>query len=197
MIVEPVQKVEPICESKVEKTFDIPGSILYRVEATCPDGTTKVFDKTRAYTESVELSSDGKIKVRIGAKQDRHRATAPYPYHYLCDDRLLCVVKINKMETLSNEDEGYRTFALNYNLFCIDWDACLVMHGSGGMKQIYVTSRAEWDRGVLESYNREVQMFLKVDEERGVPLGIAYSMMSDGVKKWIDVARAEMVRKFR
>ena len=120
MIVEPVKKVEPICESPLEKTFDVPGSVLYRVEATCPDGTVKVFDTVRAYTKSLELGSDGRIKVKIGSKVDKNRVTIPYPYHYLHSDKVLCVVKINKMNTLSDVDNGYRTFALNYNLFCLE-----------------------------------------------------------------------------
>jgi len=196
VIVDPVEIAEPVCESKVEKTFDVPGSVLYRVEAKCPDGMVQVFDRVRAYTKAVEVASDGKIKVSIGAKVPRNNVMVPYPYHYLCDDKVLCVVKINKMNTLSSEEEGYRTFALNYNLFCIDWDACLVMHNSP-TRQVYVTSRAEWERGTLESYNREVQMFLKVAEERGVPVEIAFSMMSDGIRKWMGEARAEMVRKDR
>jgi len=191
VITEPVEPAKPVCESKLERTFDIPGSVLYRVEAKCPDGMVKVFDGVRAYTESVEIGSVGKIKVKIGSKVSKNKVTVPYPYHYIHNDKVLCSVKINKMNTLSSADDGYRTFALNYNLFCMEWDACLIMHS----RQVYVTSRAEWDRGVVESYNREVQMFLKVDEERGIPVGIASSMMDKGIGRWLGEALAEMVRK--
>lgn len=192
MITKPVKQIEPVCESKLERTFDIPGSVLYRVEARCPDGTVKVFDTVRAYTKSLEVAPDGKIKVKIGSKVDKNKVTVPYPYHYLHKEKVLCTVKINKMDTLSDVDNGYRTFALNYNLFCLKWDACLIMHG----RQVYVTSRPEWERGAVESYNREVQVFLNVDEERGIPIDIATTMMDEGIGRWLGESRAEMVRKF-
>ena len=65
------------------------------------------------------------------------------------------------------------------------------MHG----RQAYVTSRQEWERGEVESYNREVQVFLKVDEERGIPVEIAKTMMDKNIGRWLGEALSEMVRK--
>jgi len=194
MRTEAVEVKEPICESDVEKTFDIPYSGLYRVEAKCPDGTTKVFMGVRAFTESVMVDGRGYVTVKIGSKSPGiWNGNIPYPYHYLHRDTVLCALKIHNMETMSGN--GVDTFALNYNLFCLPWKLCILMHETLDGPMAFMTSRAEWDAGEVDVKNREAQMFIGVPQERHVPADLMKLVVQPEISQWIDLARAEITRK--
>jgi hypothetical protein len=196
MILEPIPKRVPICESDLVRVFDEPGSALYRMEVTAPDGTLCVFEGVRAYTETLEVDAQGRVSMSIRAKSTRIRTgKVLYPYHYLCDERVLCVLKLNRMRIKS--DEGMGCFALNYNLFCLPWDVCLLAtrDEGGGGGDVYVASRYEWERGELNAHNQEVQMFLQLGRERCVPIGMAKGFYRKEIVSWMERCESEMSRK--
>jgi hypothetical protein len=194
MTTEPVEVKQSICESDLEKIYDIPGSILYRAEVTLPDGTVKVIEPVRAYSDSVCVNEAGHVSLNIVAKSDRiYSGLIPYPYHYLHDDEWLCALKIHKMNMLSDDD--MLTFALNYNLFCLPWKLVVLIHDAGDGLQVFMASREEWERGEVSAQNREVQMFLRISKERPVPVSLFKSGVAEGVASWIDRATASYIRK--
>jgi len=194
MTTEPVEVKEPICESEREKIFDIPGSILYRVEAKLPDGTVEVFESVRAYADSVSANDNGHVSLNIVSKSDRIASgLIPHPYHYLHKDAWLCALKIHKMETLSDEDS--MMMALNYNLFCLPWKMCLMLHDAGEGLMAFLTSREEWEHGKVSAANREVQMFLRVSKERLVPAELMKLGMDSKLSDWVDAATSVYQRK--
>jgi hypothetical protein len=194
METEPVVVQQPLCESSRERVFDIPGSILYRVEAVLPNGTTEVFENVRAYADSVTVADNGHVQMNIVSKSDRIRSgRIPWPYHHLHEEEWLCALKIYDMKTM--ETEHSRTFALNYNLFCLDWRMCVILHEVSDGLMAFLTSREEWERGQLSSRNREVQMFLEVSLERSVPVGLMYPGLCEGVRGWMDAAVTTFRRK--
>jgi hypothetical protein len=194
MTTEPVPVKTPICESDLEKIYDVPGSILYRVEATLPDGTIKVFDTVRAYADSVSVNSAGHVSLSLVSKSDRiYSGLIPYPYHYLHKDAWLCALKIHKMNTMSDDES--LMFALNYNLFCLPWKLAVILHDSGDGLQVFMASREEWDRGEVGVQNREVQMFLRISKERPVPVSLFKLGVDSGVSDWIDAATNSFEKK--
>ena len=56
---KPVTVQKPISTSARETVFDVPYSVLYRVEAKRPDGTTEVFENVRAFARSVTVDKLG------------------------------------------------------------------------------------------------------------------------------------------
>lgn len=194
MIVEPVAKQEPISESELVTVFDVPGSVLYRVETKRPDGTTLVFDHVRAYTKSLKVQPSGEISIDIGAKSSNvKKGLIPYPYHFLFDDKILCALKVYNMKMKSGAQE--LSFALNYDLFCLPWKLAIIVHNYCGQRMAFFASRAEWERGELTIHNREVQMFTGIPEERHVELGLASLAVAPRICQWIEDVEAVMTRK--
>ena len=194
MTIQPVQKQVPICSSSIERIFDVPGSILYRVEATLPDGTMKVFDSVRAYASSLKVTGGGHVSLTITSKSDRiYSGVIPYPYHFLHQDEWLCALKIKKMETLSDDES--MMVALNYNLFTLPWKMCLMLHDDGEGLMAFLTSRQEWERGEVTAANREVQMFLRVSKERMVPAMLMSLGLVSPVNDWVQAATCTYLSK--
>lgn len=197
MNMQPVQKRTPLASSELVKVFDIPGSNLFHVEAVTPDGTTKIFDNVRAYAKRLDVAEDGKITIQIAAKTTQVAAVrVMYPYNYLCADKTLCVLRLNSMRTKS--DENHKTFGLNYDLFCLPWETCIVLHGdSDGLDQLYVTSRYDWDRGELNVHNQEVQMFIPVGKDACLKPSMARGFLRGEIVEWISRCILESGKKRR
>lgn len=195
MVMGPVAQRQPICESDRERVFDVPFSDLFRSEVKCPDGTIQVFDGVRAYVDSIQLDDRGRITVQVRAKSSRiGDVRVSYPYHFM-DGNTLCALKINEMRMKSDVDA--KTFALTYNLMCLPWRTCVLVHKyrGEGVPLAVVTSRDEWERGEMNAYNREVQIFLKVSNERQMPLEMAMNVAREGVAKWMSDCHSEILRK--
>jgi len=193
MITEPVVKQEPICESDKVKVFDGDHQMRYRVEVKKPDGTTEVFEEAKAYTKSLKVTEDGAVSIVIDSKVPSARATIPYPYHYMSKNGILCALKLYDVKTMS--DNGIVAFALNYNLFCLPWEMAIIVHNFGGQRMVFATSRAEWDRGQIGTKNREVQMFLRVPQERHIALCYYKRMVSGDILSWVKKIEDSMSRK--
>ena len=194
MNTDPVEVKVPICESNVCRVFKNPGiPIFYRVEAKLPDGTTKVIENVRAYTKSLRVDeSVGRIELEIDSE---NIAVSPklcritYPYHYLHSGKVLCVLK--NYELRNRSAEGLKSFGLNYNLFELPWQLCVVLHKVDNKMLAFVTSRMEWDRGNLSVDNREVQMFIQVPDERHVPTSLMKLMVDPGIALWMGSCEVE------
>lgn len=197
MNTEPVEIRVPICESEREKVFRIAGPpVSYRVEVVCPDGTTKILENVKAYTKSLALNeSVGRIEMSIDSEHPNIRpCRVLYPYHYLHAEKILCTLKNFDMR-LHTKEGSVRGFALNYNLFELPWQFCIVLHKTQRGLMSFMTSRAEWDRGMLTSENREVQMFLQIPEERSVPSSLMEMVVDPSIALWIGHCKAEISRK--
>ena len=198
MLTEPVKAWEPISESNRERVFKmntIP--VFYRVEVTCPDSTVKVLENVRAYTKSLLIDDDtGRIDLEIASDNKSgsvHRTKIGYPYHYLHQGNVLCVLKRYGMRC--NSDERVTGFALNYNLFNLSWQLCLILHRVGDEILAFLATRAEWDRGTIGNENCEVQMFLKVPNERSVPIGFMQYFVDPSISLWISHCETELAKK--
>lgn len=186
----------PICKSALERTFDVPFSNLYRTEAIAPDGTTRIFENVRAYTSGLTICGDH-IGITIDSKNQKMRAKVDYPYHYYHNQQVLGALKIFEMRNQSDEKKGLLCFALNYNLFCLPWKMCIIVHRTAnGEVMASLTSREDWDRGKLESQNREVQMFLTIDANSWfVPIDRMAMLVDKEIEGWFRGCKAELVRK--
>lgn len=195
MNVQPVQKRTPLAESDLMKVFDVPHSMLYHVEAITPDGTVRVFDGVRAYTSKMELDGDGKLSMQISAKSDRvGTAKVSWPYNYLCRGNVLCTLKLHEMRIKS--DAEHKTFGLNYDLFCLPWETCILFYKEKGAEgKVCWTSRCEWDQGEMNVYNQEVQMFLAMSQDRWIPDTMARLVMRKEVTDWMARCDSETARK--
>jgi len=188
MITEPVEIKVPITESEMTKVFKAASvPTFYRVEAKCPDGTTKVIENVRAYTKSLRVDDAlGRIDLEI---ESENPAVNPklcritYPYHYLHSGKVLCVLKNYNMRNRTTACS--KGFGLNYNLFELPWQLCIVLHKSDTRMLAFATSRMEWDRGTLDVDNREVQMFLQVPDERHVPTELMKLMVDPAIALWM------------
>jgi hypothetical protein len=195
VITEPVEVREPIIESGRERTFIGSGvPSFYRVEAICPDGTIKVIENVRSYTQSLRLDeATGRIEILLDSNRPDYRMKVGYPYYYLHAGNVLCTLKCHEMRNMT--DGEFLGFGLNYNLFDIPWQLCIVLHQKGNSMMALATSRMEWDRGNLSSDNREVQMFLKVPQERHVPIDLMKLMVAPEIVKWIEYCEEKVKRK--
>ena len=196
MITQDVEMQIPICESgkeRIFKTSSVP--VFYRVEVKCPDGTMRIFDRVRAYTKSLIIDEIlGRIDIIIESEQPNvGTRRILYPYHYLHNGRVLCSLKTQSMRMLDDEDK--RAFGMNYNLFDLNWTVCILLHRLESKLMAFVTSRAEWDRGNLNAENREVQMFLRVPEERHIPVSMMKIMVDPAIALWMNHCEAEMAKK--
>jgi hypothetical protein len=194
MKTEPVTQVEPIATSDVAKVFDVPGSVLYRVEAKTPAGTTEVFENVRAFTNSLQFLGNGEVHMEITGKARKVGVTRiPYPYHFMLGLDVLFAIKVNPMRTQSGD--GLLTFGLNYDLFSEKWGLCVIAHVLNGQQVVFYASRAEWDRGHLGTQNRELQMFLSIPEERNFDIDLYALQAREETQKWIRAAKEVMARK--
>jgi hypothetical protein len=94
-------------------------------------------------------------------------------------------------------DAEVKTFALTYNLFCLPWDSCLLIHKFRDEEDplVVLTSRGEWERGELNAHNQEVQMFLPIENDRQVPIEVMLPIVNGGIATWASDCLREMRRK--
>jgi hypothetical protein len=118
-----------------------------------------------------------------------------YPYHYMHAGKVLCVLKNFQLRNRADEAKGLKSFGLNYNLFELPWQLCVVLHKVDSNLLAFSTSRMEWDRGTLSVDSREVQMFIQVPNERHVPTSLMKLMVDPSIATWIGCCEAEVSKK--
>jgi len=84
------------------------------------------------------------------------------------------------------------TFGLNYDLFALPWKVCLIAHDADSWRRVFFATRQEWERGELQTVNREPQMFLAIPTERHFDLDLYRMQANDGIKAWVDDVVANM-----
>lgn len=200
MITEPVEVRVPIVESGLTKVFKMPGiPTFYRVEATAPDGLVKVIERVRSYTKSLTIDDKtGRVELEIDSENPgvlKKWFKMPYPYHYMHAGTVLCVMKNCEIRDFKCEETRMKAFGLNYALFELPWQLCIVLHKHESKMLAFATSRMEWDRGTLNADGRELQMFIQVPEERHVPVSLMRLMVDAGIAEWMVLCENVALKK--
>jgi hypothetical protein len=185
-----VRDDEPITQSSRTRVYDVPYSNLYEVEALDFQGRGHLFE-TRAYTKHLIVNAeDGHLSIEIGAKgHDIPTPTIPWPYH-MVQNGVLFAFKRYKFE-VGNE------FALNYDLFDLDFKMVVILHHEDGEGHLFISSVDEWrEHGRIGHSNREVQLYLDADANRVLPLDYARLLFQDdATKQWFDACCRIQERK--
>jgi len=146
-----------LVESAVSEVYDAPGSVVYNVLSKL-DGQQYV---TRAYTAEMGVRPDGFVEFDVVWKRGGKQYVAK-PFHWL-NDGVLYAFKRNKQR---NSD----AFALNHELFALEWDACVVLHFIDGEPFVFVASADEWlAASHIGQRNQELQVFLMTPDFRRLP----------------------------
>ena len=184
-----VQKRTPICTSALMQIFDVPYSRLFDAEVILPNGDTKQIPNIRAYTAQISVKPNGFIELEIKSKdKEIGNITVRYPYHFT-SGVVLCALKLNQHRTTDS-------FALNYDLFAMEWETFMLIHEINDVPYVYVTSRDEWEKnGEVRSENREVQVFLPTVNFQRFGVVTMKSIVSPSFINWIDDSVAECKRK--
>lgn len=178
-----------IASSKLVQIFDIPFSRLYRAKVTLPDGTVKNFPSLRSYAARLDINEDGLIEIEVKSKDKSiGNVVVKYPYYFIRDGVLCALKRFQHQDSTS--------FALNYDLFCLDWKTCILLHELDGHSFVYVTTRKEWeDNGTVGERNREVQMFLGASNFQRFEVDTLLLVMSSVYRQWLTHSIAECNRK--
>jgi len=143
-----------LCETDVSKVFDAPGSRVYNV-------TSSLFKQevvARAYASAMNIMSDGTIEFIVVNKSGNPARRVGAPFHYLAGD-VLCAFKRNKQRDSDS-------FALNHELFAIEWKTCIIFHFINNVPYIFMSSREEWLKAGKLGSHEELQVFLEVPDYR-------------------------------
>jgi hypothetical protein len=171
-------------------------SNLYRAEVTMPDGTLKVFDPVRAYSDLILVDDNPVIQLHAKCRSIKN-LTVKYPYHYFhvspSDDVVLCAMKRFKLE----KDNS---LALNYELFLTnvwwEWKTCIILHMVNGVPFVFFSGRDVWlKEGKVGIEEREIQIFLNMERHQDVPLSLAAMVMDKPVVEWANRCVDEFRRK--
>lgn len=158
-----------VAESSVSEVYGSEYDRIYNVRS-------KVFCKdfvARAYTAKLDVNIDGSIDLDIVWKDGKKREVRR-PFHFIAN-RTLFAMKIFK-HNISD------SFALNHELFALEWDTCVILHFFNEEPYIFVSSREEWMAlCVPGQQNEELQVFLNVPDFRRMPA----SLIPEYGKSWL------------
>lgn len=184
-----VEQETTIASSKLVQIFDIPFSRLYRAKVTLPDGTVKDFPSLRSYAARLDVNEDGLVEIEVKSKDKSiGNIVVKYPYHFIRNG-VLCALK-------RFQHQASTSFALNYDLFCLDWKTCILLHELDGQPFVYVTTRKEWEEnGTVGEQNREVQIFLGASNFQRFEVDTLRPIMAPAYSQWLTHSIAECDRK--
>ena len=178
MITEILETKSALMKSEVSIVRNHPMSVNYNVESL-------LFDKevmTKAYVSKMSVSLDGWIDFNITRKEGPGRHVQK-PFHLLTTTKLLCAFKIHKHENMD-------CFALNHELFSLEWDACIILHFIDKRPFVFIASRAEWIRdGNAYCQGEELQVFLKNPDYRKLPLSLLPSYLDSWLKDCLGMVK--------
>lgn len=183
----------PFRQSKLVSIYEVLGAPFYRAEVVLPDGKTQNFEPVRAYTDMMQVMPNGEIHIDIKSsnssiRQPRIRA----PYHQLLGasgGQVLCALKRNIHHAMDS-------FALNYDLFCIDWKVCLIFHETEKGRFGFITRREDWESGGLVGVQgQEVQIFLSTSKHQPIPVGTLMLLLHGPFNNWLAECERECDRK--
>jgi hypothetical protein len=157
-----------IADSDVSEVYEIPMSPNYTVRS-------KMFQTehvVKAYTKDMTIDPGGWIRFEIQWRRGNSR-TVSRPFHFI-KNGILYAMKRNKHQMSD-------AFALNHELFAIEWDSCVILHQYGDRVFVFITSREEWEHNAFPGHqNQELQVFMEVPDYRRLPCGV----MPDGSTEW-------------
>jgi len=174
-----VQDGELIVESDMTRVYDVPCSVLNKVEYLDDEGYSQTLE-TRAYTDKLTLSGNGDINIIIrGKRGGGFKRDIGYPYNLIHNDVLFCF-KRNKFH-MGNE------FAINYDLLALDFALVVILNFDDSLGELHIASRDEWTQnGRIGANGEELQLFLPVDNNRVLPLPAAQVLLMDKrIQKWM------------
>lgn len=103
-------------------------------------------------------------------------------------NRVLCAIKFSRLRDIDS-------FALNYHLFCEEWDTCLIFHVSED-QVIFISGREEWEKdGEIESCGQEVNITLRVDRTRHVSESVIRPILGEKFSEWLEDSKALTLRR--
>ena len=165
------QTFELLCESDVSEVYDIPYSIKYEV-VSGPFGTKH---QVKAYARAVTVDKHGGIHLDIVRKTGSGRKVEP-PFNVLVGN-VLCAYK--RYKHMASD-----SFALNHELFALEWNAAIIAHNINGVQHIFVASRDEWMKnGRAGHQNEELQVFMEVPDWRCI--SVPDLPVGDDVRAWL------------
>ena len=137
---------------------------------------SKLFKKdfvTDAYTNKMVIDEGGWVVFDIEWSDGRTK-TIGKPLHRIVNG-VLYTMKRNKQRKAD-------AFALNHELFSLEWDSSVILHFSDDEPFVFLASRGEWlVNGKAGHRNQEVQVFMETPDYRRMMV----SMMPDGGKEWL------------
>ena len=159
-----------ICESPVSEVYGNDFDRIYNVRS-------KLFEKefiTRAYASKMDIDAQGNIAIDVEWKDGIKREIRE-PFHFI-KGGVLYALKLNKHRVTDS-------FALNHELFALDWTSCVILHFFDDEPYIFISSREEWMAlCVPGQQNEELQVFLNVPNFRRMPA----RLVPAGGKDWLE-----------
>lgn len=164
------------------EVHDVPVSNLFKVSGTW---NGEDFELTaRAYTKRVDSFLSGNVEIHVSDKRRKTDTVVPYPYHFLYGNMLFSFKRYRH--------EMRDAFALNLNLFDLEWEACMIVHFRSDGPMLYLTSRKNWEaKGAVAAENREPQVFLEVDEQEPIRLAMVEEALfvAPAIRSWLSKCR--------
>jgi hypothetical protein len=72
------------------------------------------------------------------------------------------------------------SFALNHELFALEWDTCVILHFYEGKPCSFIVSREEWlHSGKPNQQNQELQVFIEMPTHRRIPMSLVEKRASE------------------
>ena len=165
-----------IAETSVSEVYGMDFDKIFHVRS-------KLFGKdfiARAYTEKMNIDiPTGWIHFMVKWKDGRCRDIRR-PFHCRREGVLYAMKRYKHVMSDS--------FALNHELFALEWDSSVILHFYEGKPYIFIASREEWmSMSVPGQQNEELQVFMQVPDYRRLPL----SMIPQAGASWLEECIAQ------
>jgi len=144
-----------LVESPVSEVYDIPFGRSFHVKSKlfCQDFVV------RAYASRMDVLPGGWVDFTIANKQGKSGRQVGRPFHLLRDGVLFAMKRFKHRKTDS--------FALNHELFALEWKASVLLHFMDGKPYLFIISREEWiAQGRCGHENEELQVFIEMPDHR-------------------------------
>lgn len=167
-----------ICESPVSEVYGSEYDRIFTVRS-------KLFNKdfvARAYTSMLNVNPDGSLDLDINWKDGRKREVRK-PFHFL-KDGVLYAMKIFKHNRLD-------AFALNHELFALDWHTSVILHFFENEPFVFMASRGEWlSSSIPGQQNEELQVFMQVPDYRRLDMSVIPASGKEWAEHCVEYKRA-------
>jgi hypothetical protein len=132
-----------------------------------------------AYTYDLKVTSDGYVVICLhwhkGCKNSYTPSYIGKPFHFI-KDGILYALKNNKQMTIDG-------FALNHELFSLDWTDCYILHPYKDDWVLFSCSREKWlNEGKAEEKNQEMQVYMEIKDYEKLSL----ESLPQGGLEWLD-----------